>query len=128
MFEELDESGGRADRPLLEETIARVERGDLQGVVVAYLSCFGRSLAHGMSAVERITEAGGTVVSVQDGVDFSTDAGRLVLRFLLSVAEWELDLGAPRRRCAMCVGVVEALGQAFGPATIRRLRDVSLCD
>jgi site-specific DNA recombinase len=32
VFEELDESGGRADRPLLEAAIKRVEDGDTDGV------------------------------------------------------------------------------------------------
>jgi hypothetical protein len=56
VFEELDESGGRRDRPLLEEAIARVERGDSQGVVVAYMSRFGRSQLHGLIAIDRITK------------------------------------------------------------------------
>jgi hypothetical protein len=91
VFEELDESGGRRDRPLLEQAICRVERGESHGLVVAYLSRFGRSLIDGLAAIERITRAGGTFVSVQDGLDCSTDTGKLILRFLLSVAEWELD-------------------------------------
>jgi site-specific DNA recombinase len=91
VFEELDESGARADRPLLQQAIDRVEGGDSDGIVVAYLSRFGRSLIGGLAAIERITRAGGKFVSVQDGIDFSTDSGRLILRFLFSVAEWERD-------------------------------------
>jgi len=59
IFEELDASGGRGDRPLLEEAIARIERGDSQGIVVAKIDRFGRSLANGLAAIERITGAGG---------------------------------------------------------------------
>jgi resolvase-like protein len=62
VFEELDESGGRSDRPLLMEAIARLERGDSQGIVVAYLSRFGRSLADGLNAIKRITDAGGAFI------------------------------------------------------------------
>src|SRR4051794_32088000 len=76
VFEELDESGGRADRPMLLEAIRRVEQGESEGVVVAYMSRFGRSLPDGLSAIKRITDAGGAFVSVQEGVDFSTDTGR----------------------------------------------------
>jgi hypothetical protein len=43
VFEELDESGGRRDRPLLMQAVERVERGEPDGLVVAYLSHFGRS-------------------------------------------------------------------------------------
>jgi DNA invertase Pin-like site-specific DNA recombinase len=111
VFEELDESGARRDRPLLEEAIARVECGDSQGVVVAYLSRFGRSLSHGLSAIERITAAGGRFVSVQEGdtLDFSTDTGRLVLRMLFSIAEWELD----RTKAQWAVAAERAIGRGI---------------
>ena len=91
IFEELDASGGKQDRPLLETAIRRVESGETDGVVVAYLSRFTRSLMHALVAIERITKADGTFVSVEEGLDFSSDTGRLVLRFLFSFAEWELD-------------------------------------
>lgn len=91
IFEELDESGARSDRPLLEEAVSRVERGESRGIVVAKLDRFGRSLLHGLSAIERIQAAGGTFVSVEDGFDIATDTGRLILRIMLSMAEWELD-------------------------------------
>jgi DNA invertase Pin-like site-specific DNA recombinase len=91
VFEELDESGARADRPLLTTALERVERGVTQGLVVAKLDRFGRSLPDSLAAIARIRAAGGTFVSVQDGLDLSTDTGKLVLRIMLSMAEWELD-------------------------------------
>lgn len=91
VFEELDESGARSDRPLLLEAIERVERGESDGIVVAKLDRFGRSLVDGLQLIERIRAAGGTFVSVADGFDLTTDTGRLVLRIMLSLAEFELD-------------------------------------
>lgn len=91
VFEELDESGGRADRPLLIRAMERVESGLTQGIVVAKLDRFGRSLKDGLVNIERIEAAGGTFVSVQDGLDLGTPTGKLVLRIMLSMAEWELD-------------------------------------
>ena len=91
MFEELDESGGRSDRPLLQEALGRVESGESGGIVVAYMSRFGRSTLDGLLAIKRITDAGGSFVSVQDGLDYGSDTGRFVLRHLLSSAEWDLD-------------------------------------
>lgn len=66
VFEELDESGGRADRPLLLEAIERVELGLSDGIVVARLDRLGRSLTDALGHIERIHLAGGTFVSVQD--------------------------------------------------------------
>src|SRR3954449_298573 len=69
VFEELDESGARRDRPLLLEALARIERGESNGLIVARLDRFGRSLIDGLEAIERIRLAGGVFVSVQDGFD-----------------------------------------------------------
>jgi site-specific DNA recombinase len=91
VFEELDESGGRQDRPLLLEALSRIESGFSQGLVVEKLDRFGRSLIHSLLAIERIRAAGGTFVSVADGFDLSTETGKYVLGILLSTAELELD-------------------------------------
>jgi DNA invertase Pin-like site-specific DNA recombinase len=91
VFEELAESGARSDRPKLMKALARVEEGLTDGIVVAKLDRFGRSLLGSLAAIERIRAAGGTFVAVQDGLDVTTDTGKLVLRIMLSMAEWELD-------------------------------------
>ena len=90
VFEEFDQSGARADRPLLNQAIERVEQGESVGLVVAKLDRFGRSVIDGLRAIQRIERAGGTFVSVQDGLDLGTATGRLVLQVLFSIGEWEL--------------------------------------
>jgi site-specific DNA recombinase len=75
VFEELDESGMRANRPLLQEAIRRVEAGESDGLVVSKVSRFGRSLIAGLVAIERIHDAGGTFYAVDDGLDTGTDVG-----------------------------------------------------
>ncbi|MEA2496383.1 MAG: site-specific recombinase [Thermoleophilaceae bacterium] len=91
VFEELDQSGARKDRPLLSRALERVEEGRTNGLVVAHLDRFGRSLSHGLEAIERIRKAGGAFVSVADGFDIRTPTGKLVLRIMLSMAEFDLD-------------------------------------
>lgn len=88
---ELDQSGAKADRPKLMDAIARIERGDTNGLVVARLDRLGRSLVDGLGFIDRIQKAGGTFASVNDGFDLTTDTGRLVLRIMLSLAEFELE-------------------------------------
>jgi site-specific DNA recombinase len=91
VWEELDESGGDAGRPLLETAVERIEHGVSQGLVVASVDRFGRSLLHGLTVIDRIERAGGGFFSVRDGFDVTTDTGRLVLRIMLAMAEWQLD-------------------------------------
>jgi DNA invertase Pin-like site-specific DNA recombinase len=116
VFEELDESGAREDRPLLAEAIERVESGTSGGIVVAKLDRFGRSLAAGLRAIRRIDEAGGRFVSVRDGLELTTETGRLVLQVLFSIGEWELE----RVRENWDVAKVRAIarGVYLGPAPI----------
>jgi hypothetical protein len=45
----------------------------------------------GLRHVERVRAAGGTFYSVHDGLDTSTEAGRLVMKILLSVAEFQME-------------------------------------
>jgi DNA invertase Pin-like site-specific DNA recombinase len=91
VHEELDESGARVDRPKLLAAIKAIEDGQADGIVVAKLDRFGRSLVDGLQLIDRIHKAGGTFVSVADGFDLTTDTGRLVLRIMLTLAEFELD-------------------------------------
>ena len=91
VFEELDQSGARSDRPLLMEALERIESGESQGIVVAKLDRFGRSVVDGLRAIKRIEVAGGTFASVNDGIDPTTATGKLILQVLLSIAEWELE-------------------------------------
>jgi DNA invertase Pin-like site-specific DNA recombinase len=91
VFEELSQDGGRADRPQLLAAIERVESGQSDGLVVAKLDRFGRSLIDGLKALARIEAAGGTFVSVQDGIDISTPIGRLISRALFAIGEQEQE-------------------------------------
>ncbi len=73
------------------QAIKRVEAGESQGVVVAKLDRFGRSLIDGLAALARIEDAGGQFVSVQDGFDLASPTGKLILRIMFAMGEWELE-------------------------------------
>jgi hypothetical protein len=60
VFDELDESGRRRDRPLLQQALARIEAGVSDGLVVDGLDRFGRSLQDALIRLDRIQQAGGT--------------------------------------------------------------------
>lgn len=92
MFQELDESGKRGHRrPLLEEAIARIERGETDGMIVWKADRFGRDLIDGLIQIRRISDVAGVFVSVHDNLDTSTSTGRMVLRIMLSIAENRLE-------------------------------------
>lgn len=122
---ELDESGGRADRPILTRAVEGIESGRYRGLVVAYLSRASRSVRHLLEMWERIEAAGGEVVAVAESIDTSTPTGRLTRTVLAAIAEHELDVHRERfedlRRVATQQGIWQRrqtpLGYSRDPKT-----------
>lgn len=89
--EDLDQSGGTIDRPGFQAALARIESGETDGLIVAKLDRFARSIYRARQAIERIENAGGAFISVADNFDLSTSAGKLMFNMMGSVAEFERD-------------------------------------
>jgi len=103
-------SGARDDRPGLAELLAYVRDGDT--VVVWKLDRLGRNLAHILATVKELTERGVTLVSVTDGIDSSTAAGRMMIGVLGSLAAYEREL--IQERTALKRAASRANGTRFG--------------
>jgi site-specific DNA recombinase len=88
---ELDVSGGRMDRPIFDQIMARIRAGETGGLVVAKLDRFARTLVGALGVLEEFEQRGATLVSVQDNIDLSTPVGKAFLRILLVFAELERD-------------------------------------
>lgn len=107
---ELSVSGGKPidDRPSLRTAIEGVERGDYDGIVVAYLSRLTRSRS-GLEIWERVEAAGGHVHSAAENLDTSTASGRFIRDIHLANAvrerEEHVDRFDERRRMATEAGV-----------------------
>ena len=103
-------SGARDDRPGLAKLLDYVREGDT--VVVWKLDRLGRNLAHILATVKKLTEKGVTLVSVTDGIDSSTAAGRMMIGVLGSLAEYEREL--IKERTALKRAASRANGTKFG--------------
>jgi DNA invertase Pin-like site-specific DNA recombinase len=90
-FEDLDESGAKSDRPGFQECLRLIEAGDLDGIVVAKLDRFSRSVRHAAEALTRIDAAGAALISAEDSLDTSTPMGRFALHMMLAFAELEWE-------------------------------------
>jgi site-specific DNA recombinase len=90
-FEDLDQSGAKSDRPGFQKCLAMIEAGQLDGIVVAKLDRFSRSVADAAEALKRIDAAGGAFISAEDSLDTSTPMGRFALHMMLAVAELEWE-------------------------------------
>ncbi|WP_082694897.1 recombinase family protein [Mycobacterium lehmannii] len=103
-------SGARDDRPGLADLMAYVRAGDT--VVVWKLDRLGRNMLHILQTVRDLTARGVTLVSVTDGIDSSTPAGRMMIGVLGSLAEYEREL--IQERTALKRAASRTNGTKFG--------------
>jgi site-specific DNA recombinase len=108
-WEEIDQSGAKLERPMFQEALARCERRESGGIVVARLDRFARSAVDALSSIRRLTEAGARLVSVEDNFDGSTAMGRFAIGILTLIAELELE----RIKGGWQVAVSEAVGRGI---------------
>jgi DNA invertase Pin-like site-specific DNA recombinase len=94
-------SGVRAKRPELDKLMAAVHRGELDLVAVWRFDRFARSMQHLVSALADFRARNVQFVSVQDGCDTTTAAGRMVFGVIASLAEFERELIVERVRAGM---------------------------
>jgi DNA invertase Pin-like site-specific DNA recombinase len=100
-------------------------------VVVWKLDRLGRDTLHIVQTVKELTDRGVTLVSISDGIDSSTTAGRMMIGVLGSLAEYEREL--VKERTALKRQASRASGTKFGRrkkvadpshlATARRMKD-----
>ncbi len=99
-------SGARDDRPGLAALLDYVREGDT--VVVWKLDRLGRNTLHILETVKTLTDRDITLVSITDGIDSSTPAGRMMIGVLGSLAEYERELvkerTALKREASRCNG------------------------
>lgn len=86
LFEEAA-SGGRWDRPRLQEMIGQLRDGDV--VVVWKLDRLSRSLKDLLHLMEKIEAAGAGFRSLTEAIDTTTPAGRMMMQMVGSFAEFE---------------------------------------
>lgn len=87
-------ASGVKHRPELERLLNTAQKGDT--IAVAALDRLGRKLTEILSKIEDLYRRGINIVSLREGVDYSTPSGRLVTQVMMAVAELERTLTAQR--------------------------------
>lgn len=89
-------TGRTMERPGWTKLQKAIEAGEVATVVVWRLDRLGRT-AKGLTALfDQLRDRGINLVSLRDGIDLSTPAGRMMANVLASVAQYETEVRAER--------------------------------
>lgn len=109
-------SGARDDREGLAQAIAHIQPGDK--LVVWRVDRLSRSLRHLLDVAEQIHAKGGALVSICEGIDLSTPAGRLVFGMLGAVAQFERDVIRERTKAGLAAAKARGVKLGAKPVLI----------
>lgn len=90
-FEDLGQSGGDFDRPSFARLMEYVLSGKADGIIVAKLDRFARTVVGALQAIEDLNDADKKLICVQEGFDPSTPYGEAFMSIALVFAKLELD-------------------------------------
>ena len=105
-------SGSKDRRPALDELIAAAKRRKFDVVVCWRLDRLGRNLRHLVVLLDELNAMGVSFVSLNEGIDLMTPAGRLQLHILASLSEFERSRIQERVRAGLAR--VRAQGRRLG--------------
>lgn len=109
-------SGARDDREGLAQAIAALQPGDK--LVVWRIDRLSRSLRHLLDVAEQIQARGAALVSICEGIDLSTPAGRLVFGMLGAVAQFERDVIRERTKAGLAAAKARGVKLGAKPVLV----------
>jgi len=86
-----EKRSGRRTRPARQQLITEAKAGKYDAIMVWKLSRWGRSTSDLVSSIRDLYESGVAFVSLKEGVDMTTTAGRLVADILAAIANYEAE-------------------------------------
>jgi putative DNA-invertase from lambdoid prophage Rac len=90
VFEEVEST--RKTRPIKEEVLARVRKGDFDGVLVYKLDRWARSLQELIMNIDELKNRGKAFVVLTQPIDTTNSGGMLMLQILGAFAEFEREI------------------------------------
>ena len=105
-------SGKNMDRPGWKRLEAAIDSGKVVRVVVWRLDRLGRTASGLTTLFDKLVSLGVGLVSIKDGLDITTPAGRLIANVLASVAAYENEVRS--ERIAAGQAVARAAGKTWG--------------
>jgi DNA invertase Pin-like site-specific DNA recombinase len=117
---DVGQSGAKEKRPALDRLMADVRARNVDVVVATKLDRLARSVSHLVAMGQEFQALGVDLVILDQTIDSTTPAGRLLFNVLASIAEFERDLIVDRVKA----GLQRARAQGRRIGRPRRLVDV----
>ena len=110
-------SGTKDKRPALDKLVTDARRRRFDVLVCWRLDRLGRSLKHLVTLLDELQVLGVAFVSLAEGIDATTPAGKLQMHILAAIAEFERARIAERVRAGLARA--RANGQRLGQKPVR---------
>ena len=96
IYEEVESS--RKTRPVKQELLQKLRKGEYSGIVVYKLDRFARSSRELLLEIQELIDKGIGFISISDNLDFNSSMGRLHFQILAAFAEFERNLISERTK------------------------------
>ena len=97
----VDEISSKDTRPEKERVLRLMRLGEVDGVAFWSLDRWGRTMSELVLELEEFSKSGKALVSLREGLDLSSAAGRLMANVLAAMANFERDRIAERTRLGL---------------------------
>ncbi|MFZ2957681.1 MAG: recombinase family protein [Candidatus Ozemobacteraceae bacterium] len=103
VLEDAGKSAKNLNRPGMSKALEMIRTKEADALIILKLDRLTRSVKDLGLLVETFEKTGAALISVQDSINTTTAAGRLVLNVLGSVAQWEREAIGERTAAALSV-------------------------
>ena len=118
--EYVDEVSSSDTRPRKEAVLRKLRLGEIDGVAFWSLDRWGRNMTELVLELEEFSRSGKSLISMKEGIDLSTAAGRLMANVLAAMANFEKDRIKERTR----LGLARARAQGKKLGRPKKLQQV----
>jgi DNA invertase Pin-like site-specific DNA recombinase len=110
--EYVDEISSKDTRPMKELVLKKMRLNEIDGVAFVALDRWGRTMSELVLELEEFSRTGKSLISLKEGLDLSTAAGRLMANVLAAMANFERD--RIKERTIMGLARAKAQGKRLG--------------
>ncbi len=111
----VDEVSSKDTRPNKEVVLKMLRLGEIDGVAFYALDRWGRTMSELVLELEEFAASGRSLISLKEGLDLSTAAGRLMANVLAAMANFERE--RIRERTLLGLARARAQGKKLGRPT-----------